>query len=94
MPEEKKNFGEYLVGRGIITADQLKKAIQEQKRAGERLEQTIVRLRYAEEEFTLQCLANDLDLSFVDLNTYLIDERVLKIIPVEIARRHTLIPPL
>jgi len=92
MPEEKKSFGEYLVGLGVITADQLKKAIQEQKRAEERLEQTIVRLKYAEEEFILQCLANYFDLPFVDLNTYLIDEKVLKIIPEEMARRLTLIP--
>lgn len=92
MPEEKKSFGEYLAGLGVITADQLKKAIQEQKRAGERLEQTIVRLKYAEEEFILQCLANYFDLPFVDLNTYLIDEKVLKIIPEEMARRLTLIP--
>ena len=40
----------------------------------------------------LQCLANYFDLPFVDLNTYLIDEKVLKIIPEEMARRHTLIP--
>ena len=92
MPEEKKSFGEYLVGLGVITADQLKKGIQEQKRAGERLEQTIVRLKYAEEEFILQCLAKYFDLPFVDLNTYLVDEKVLKIIPEEMARRHSLIP--
>jgi type IV pilus assembly protein PilB len=92
MPEEKKSFGEYLVGLGIITADQLKKAIQEQKRAEERFEQTIVRLKFAGEELAHQCLANYFDLPFVDLNTYLVDEKVLKIIPEEMARRHTLIP--
>jgi type IV pilus assembly protein PilB len=92
MAEEKKNFGDFLVGLGAITADQLKKVLQEQRRGGERLEQAIVRLRYAEEEFILQCLANYFDLPFVDLNTYLIDEKVLKIVPEEMARRHMLIP--
>jgi type IV pilus assembly protein PilB len=92
MAEEKKSFGEFLVGLGIITADQLKKALQEQKRAGERLEQTIVRLKYAKEEHVLQCLADYFNLPFVDLNTYLIDEKVAKIVPEEIARRHILIP--
>jgi type IV pilus assembly protein PilB len=92
MAEEKKSFGEFLVGLGAITKDQLKKALQEQKRVGERLEQTIVRLKYVKEELVLQCLADYFNLPYVDLDTYLIDEKTVQIIPEEIARRHTLIP--
>jgi type IV pilus assembly protein PilB len=92
MAEEKKSFGNFLVARGIITADQLKKAIQELKRGGERLEQAIVRLKFAKEELILQCLADYFNLPYVDLNTYLIDEDVIKIISEEVARRYTLIP--
>jgi type IV pilus assembly protein PilB len=92
MVEEKKSFGDFLVGLGVIIADQLKKAYQEQKRGGERLEQAIVRLGYAKEELALQCLADYFNLPFVDLDTYLIDEKVVNIIPEEMARRHTLIP--
>jgi len=92
MVEEKKSFGDYLVSIGVITSEQLKKAIQEQRRGGERLEQTIVRLGYAKEELVLQCLADYFNLPFVDLDTYLIDEKVFQLIPEEIARRHTLIP--
>jgi len=92
MVEEKKSFGDFLVGLGAITADQLKKVYQEQKRGGERLEQTIVRLGYVKEELALQCLADYFNFPFVDLDTYLIDEKVVNIIPEEMARRHTLIP--
>jgi len=92
MAEEKKSFGEFLVGLGAITKEQLKKALQEQKRVGERLEQTIVRLKYAQEELVLQCLADYFNLPYVDLDTYLIDEKTVQIIPEEIARRHALIP--
>lgn len=92
MAEEKKNFGDFLVGLGIITADQLIKALQEQKRAGGSLEQTIIRLQYAKEETVFQGLADYFNLPFVDLNTYLIDEELLQMIPEEMARRHTLIP--
>jgi type IV pilus assembly protein PilB len=91
MPEEKKSFGDFLVGLKIITPDQLRKATQEQKR-GERLEQALVRLGYITEELILQVLADYSDLPFVDLDTYLIDEKVVKTIPEEMARRHTLIP--
>ena len=92
MVEEKKSFGDFLVGLGVITADQFKKASQEQKQKGERLEQAIVRLGYAKEELALQCLADYFNLPYVDLDTYLIDEKIVKSISEELARRHTLIP--
>jgi type IV pilus assembly protein PilB len=92
MPEEKKSFGDFLVGLGVITPDQLRKITQEQRQAGERLEQTIVRLGYAKEEAALQFLADYFNLPFVDLDTYLIDEKVVQMIPEEMVRRHTLIP--
>ncbi len=91
MPEEKKNFGEFLMGQGVITAEQLKKALQEQKR-GERIEQALVRLKFTKEDVVLQYLADYFNLPYVDLDTYLIDEKVLKLVPEEIARRHTVIP--
>ncbi|NWG04050.1 MAG: Flp pilus assembly complex ATPase component TadA [Syntrophaceae bacterium] len=90
--EEKKSFGDFLIGLGVITAEQLKKASQEQRQKGERLEQTIVRLGFAKEELVLHCLADYFNLPYVDLDTYLIDEKVVKTISEEMARRHTLIP--
>ncbi len=92
MAKEKKNFGDFLVDLGLITEDQLKKALQEQRQKGERLEQTLIRIGYTKEELVLQCLANYFDLPYVDLDTYLIDDQVIKIVPEEVARRHTLIP--
>jgi type IV pilus assembly protein PilB len=92
MAEEKKSFGDFLVGIGVLSADQIRKALQEQKQRGERLEQTILRLGYAKEELILQCLADYFNLPYVDLDTYLIDEKIVKTISEETARRHTLIP--
>jgi len=92
MAEEKKSFNDFLVARGVVSADQLKKLIQGQKREGERIEQAIVRLKYAGEETVFKCLADYFNLPFIDLNTYLIDEEVIKTIPEEMAKRHKLIP--
>ncbi len=91
MVEEKKSFSDFLVGLKIITPDQLRKTTQEQKR-GERLEQALFRLGYVTEELVLQVLADYFDLPFVDLDTYLIDEKAVKMIPEEMAKRHILIP--
>jgi type IV pilus assembly protein PilB len=92
MAEEKKSLGDFLIGLGVITADQLRKASQEQKQRGERLEQTIMRLGFVKEELIVQVLAEYFNLPYVDLDTYLIDEKVVKAIPEEMARRHTLMP--
>lgn len=89
---QKKSFGEFLVDLGVLTPEQLKKATQEQRQGGERLEQTLTRKGYAKEEAIYQCLADYFNLPYVDLDTYLIDDKIVKIIPVEVARRHTLIP--
>jgi type IV pilus assembly protein PilB len=92
MAEEKKSLADFFIGRGVVTADQLKNVTYEKKRGGASLEQAIIRLKYAKEETVLQCLADYFNLPFIDLNTYLIDEEVLRIIPEEMARRHTVIP--
>jgi len=90
--EEKKSLGDFLVDLGVLSAEHLEKASQEQKQRGERLEQAIVRLGYATEELILQCLADYFNLPYVDLDTYLIDEKVVRTVPEEMARRHLLIP--
>ncbi len=89
---QKKSFGEFLVDMGVLTSEQLRKASQEQRQTGERLEQTLVRKGYAKEEVVYQCLADYFNLPYVDLDTYLIDDKIVKTIPEELARRHTLIP--
>jgi type IV pilus assembly protein PilB len=91
MAEEKKSFGEFLMSRGVLASDQLKKVLQDQRR-GERVEQALVRLRVLPEELVLQYLADYFNLPYVDLDTYLIDGDVVKLLPEETARRHALIP--
>ncbi|MBS3919389.1 MAG: Flp pilus assembly complex ATPase component TadA [Deltaproteobacteria bacterium] len=89
---QKKSFGEFLVDLGVLTPEQLKKAVQEQRQGGERLEQTLARRGYAKEEVIYQCLADYFNLPYVDLDTYLIDDKIVKTISDDLARRHTLIP--
>jgi type IV pilus assembly protein PilB len=92
MSESKRSFGEYLLGQGIITDDQLKRAAQEQRRGTERFEQALLRLGMVKEDVVFECLADYFDLPFVDLDTYLMDGSVTKIVPEETARQHTLMP--
>lgn len=92
MGEGKKSLEDFLVARGVITKEQLGRALEEQKKSGETLEQVIIRLQLAPEELILQNLADYFSLPFIDLSTYQIDEKVIKLFPEEIVRRHNLMP--
>lgn len=88
---QKKSFGEFLVDLGVISKEQLKKFLDEQRNRQERLEHILIR-NGIKEDLIFQCLANYYDLPYVDLDTYLIDDNVIKLLPEETVRRHTLIP--
>src|SRR4030067_3632456 len=92
MATDKKSFGDFLVQLGVLTPEQLKKVILEQRQGGERLEQTLIRKGMGKEEVVFQCLADYFNLPYVDLDTYLIDDQIVKLIPEDMARRHILIP--
>jgi type IV pilus assembly protein PilB len=92
MTNGKKSFGEFLIEAGVLAPEQLKKALQEQRPGGERLEQALIRKGYLKEEPAYQCLADYFNLPYIDLDTYLIDDQIVRTIPEELARRHTMIP--
>ena len=92
MATDKKSFGDFLVQLGVLTPEQLKKVILEQRQGGERLEQILIRKGMVKEEVVFQCLADYFNLPYVDLDTYLIDDQIVKLIPEDMARRHILIP--
>ena len=94
MAKEKKSLGESLVEDGIITAEQLKKAQEEEKRKGERLVKALVRLNFVAEEDLVMFLSNKLNVPRVELNNYLIDQKIIDLVPENLARKYELVPVL
>ncbi len=93
MPhKQKKSLGESLIEEGIITTDQLKQARLEEKRSGQRLRKVLVKMGFIAEEDLVSFLSNKLGVPRIELNTYLIDPRVIELVPEHLARRHELIP--
>jgi type IV pilus assembly protein PilB len=92
--KEKRSLGESLVESGIITADQLKKAQEEEKRKGERLVKSLVRLGFIAEEDLVMFLSNKLNVPRIELGNYLIDSKIIELVPENLARRYELIPIL
>ncbi|MCK5706766.1 MAG: Flp pilus assembly complex ATPase component TadA [Candidatus Aureabacteria bacterium] len=89
---EHRTIGNLLIERDIITNDQLKRALNEQKVSGTRLGDILVELGYCKEEDIASALSEQMGLAFIDLNSYQVDREVLKVIPEKIARRFNAIP--
>ena len=77
----KLRIGELLVENGLLTAKQLTKALQAQKKRGMRLGQILVDLGYVEETRLLDFLAQQLDIPFVDLSTRSLSRQTVFTLP-------------
>jgi type IV pilus assembly protein PilB len=85
-------LGEILLREGLITPDQLKKALLEQKNTGMRLGYTLVKLGLVEETEISKMLARQYRMPAVDLSRFEVDAKILKLLPGDVAVKHTVLP--
>jgi type II secretion system protein E len=91
----RKRLGDMLVKAGIITREQLNKALEEQRNGRERLGKTLVKLGFVTEETILNFLGSQMGIPYIDLSEVEI-QRFGKVLREEvlepIVRRHLAIP--
>jgi len=85
-------LGDLLVREGLLTIEQLNKALQEQATNGDRLGLTVVKLGLVPETTVVKLLARQHRMPAVDLSRFEVDPRLLKLIPADVASRHTVLP--
>src|SRR3990172_5024024 len=85
-------LGELLVREKLITHDQLKKAIEEQRASGGRLGYNLAKLGYIQEKDLTGFLSKQYGIPAVALNTTEIDPEVIKLIPENVANKYQVIP--
>ena len=85
-------IGELLVQKNVITADQLQRARQEARSKGERLGHQITKLGYLQESELTDFVAKQYGLPTIDLTDFEIDPDVIRLVPEEVAVKHTVIP--
>jgi type IV pilus assembly protein PilB len=85
-------LGELLVKRNYITLDQLKKASDEQKMKGGRLESTLVKLGFIKEDELLSFLSAQYRVPSVKLSKIEVNPAVIKLVPSSIAKKYFIIP--
>jgi type IV pilus assembly protein PilB len=87
-----ERLGELLVKRNYITLDQLKKASDEQKMKGGRLESTLVRLGFIKEDELLSFLSAQYRVPSVKLSKIEVNPNVIKLVPSSIAKKYFIVP--
>ncbi len=81
-----------LVEGGLLSAEQLAQARAEAARAGGTVRQAAVRLKFLDAGALAQWLSKELQIPRVELKSYLLDPKVLELIPETLARKHQVIP--
>ncbi len=83
---------ELLLNEGIITKATLAKAREEMKRTGLRMEKAFEKLGYITEEDIVKVCATSMGLPYVNLNDYVIDTEMLKLIPEQMVKKYRVVP--
>lgn len=86
-PRKKLRLGDLLVQNEIITEQQLRTALREQKSSGRKLGKTLVDLGYVDEDTILNMLSRQLNLPFVQLSHFRFNEQLVRRLPEAMARR-------
>ena len=88
----KLRIGDLLVSEGLLTFEQLDTALDEQKRSGSKLGETVVRLGFVTQDQINQLLCEQLDIEFVNLRKVEINDAAVKLVPEATARKYLLLP--
>lgn len=92
MAVTRRDLGEALAAKNVISAEQLGEAREVQRSAPGDIGRIIVDLGFAEEKAVTAVRAETQGLKFVDLATQKIDDSAVNAIPEHVARRHKLLP--
>jgi len=77
---------------GLVTQDQINKALQEQKNHGTRVGYNLVKLGFVKETDLTRMLARQHRMPAVDLTKFHVDPRIAKLIPGDLALKYSVLP--
>ena len=85
-------LGQLLIASNIISEDQLREALILQRKEGGRLGTNLVKIGHITEEKLVTFLSRQYGVPAINLSDYKIDPSVLKLVPVDIARKYLIMP--
>ena len=87
-----KRIGELLLERGVVSKEQLEKALVHQRSHGGLMGQVLINLGFVSEEAIALALTAQYGFPYLPLDNYEVDESVTSIIPEHVARQYCLLP--
>jgi type IV pilus assembly protein PilB len=87
-----KKLGDVLLDGGLITPDQLQRAVSEQKQGGGMLAPTLVKLGFMGESELLDFLSKQYGVPAVDPGKLDVDQEVIDLIPSNIVQKYKIVP--
>jgi len=90
--DQRKRIGEVLIDQGLITEDQLRQGLEEQKKSKLQLGKCLVGLGFMSEAKLVDVLSAQLDVQHVVLENFNFNKALVGLIPEEMAKRYRVIP--
>lgn len=92
--ENKMQLGQLLLARGVVTQEQLEKALVEQKEKGHRklLGELLVEMNYCTENQIASALAEAYDVPYAQVSPKICDAKALESLPREFLEEHIILP--
>src|SRR5581483_2618076 len=87
-----KQLGQILLEQGLLTQEQLERALAEHRNAPKSLGRVLIDLGYIQERDLVRALAEQVGLEFVDLSEYQVEPTATTLLPESLARRYRAIP--
>ncbi len=85
-------LGEILIQEGLLTEEQCRQVLSEQSSSGHRLGYLLVKQGLVEENAITKVLARQYRMPAVDLSQFKVDPHISKLIPADMALKHTVLP--
>jgi len=92
--ENKMQLGQLLIARGIVTEEQIEKALSEQKEKGHRklLGELLVEKNYCTENQIASALAESYGVPYAQVSPKICDAKTIEILPRQFLEEHTVLP--
>ncbi len=87
-----KKIGELLVQEGLVTIDQLNRALEEQQQSGDRIGEALVKLGIVGEDTLLEFIARQFHCPQVNLSKLNTPKEVAALIPLDIMHKYQAVP--
>lgn len=87
-----KKLGEILLQEGVVTSEQLQRALDLQQQEGGLLGEILVKLGYVSEQDIVRALTSQYGFPYLPLGNYELKKEMKMIIPENVARHYRIVP--